>query len=294
MVRSLEKDIFKNGSTTYYWSSKFFPKSVRDDVFKLYSFVRVVDDMVDSIPADIGRFDAMLKRWKTVKKQLKSKQIPTPLDDSVDEKVLANIAYIVHRFDCDTAWVDSFLASMKMDVDKRVYEKLDDTIDYMYGSAEVIGLFMVKILKLPGQGMGASKPEPEVMRYARMQGRAMQYINFLRDIAEDIELGRCYFPARTLKKHGLKDLSQKSAQSNPNAFKELMNEQLSLYEQWQAEADKGLSYIPKRLRIPLQTATDMYNWTASEIKKNPFIVYEKKLKPKKRRVIRTAALKTIN
>jgi len=68
-----------------------------------------------------------------------------------------------------------------------------------------------------------------------------------------------------------------------------MHEQLDLYEQWQTEADKGFSYIPKRLRMPLQTATDMYNWTAKEIRKNPMIVFDTQLKPNKSRVLRTAA-----
>ena len=288
-MRNLEKDIFKNGSTTYYWSSKFFPKGIRDDVFKLYSFVRVVDDMVDVIPAESKRFNRICLRWRTIKKELKQNKVSKPLDDSVDEQVLANFAYIVHRYDCDTSWVDSFLASMKMDIDKRDYKTLDDTIDYIYGSAEVIGLFMAKILQLPGQGTGSKRPEPEVLRFARLQGRAMQYINFLRDIAEDVELGRCYFPLGTLEKYGFKDLKEVSANSNPEAFKAFMHEQLSLYEEWQSEANKGFSYIPKRLRIPLQTATDMYNWTAKEIKKDPFIVYEKQIKPKKRRVLKTAA-----
>lgn len=292
-MSTIEQNIFKNGSTTYYWSSKFFPKGVRDDVFKFYSFVRVVDDVVDQIPADEKRFNRFLSRWGTIKQQLADSSVPSQLDESVDERVLSNIAYIVHRFDCDPAWVDSFLASMKMDVDKRSYETIEDTIDYMYGSAEIIGLFMARILRLPGQGLSISKPEPEVLRTARMQGRAMQYINFLRDIDEDNQLGRLYFPKRTLKNHGLEDLSHETAQSHPEAFKAFMHEQLDLYDQWQTEADKGFSYIPKRLRIPLQTATDMYNWTAEEIRKNPFIVFEKKVKPSKSQVVKTIAKNSI-
>jgi phytoene synthase len=283
-MSSLEKDIFKKGSTTYYWSSKFFPKGVRDDVFKLYSFVRVVDDMVDSIPADIKRFNRMRKRWSTVKAELKKGNVPKALDDSVDETVLANMAFVVHRFECETQWVDAFLDSMQMDVDKKKYTTLEDTLDYIYGSAEVIGLFMARIMQLP------IKP----YEYAKMQGRAMQYINFLRDIDEDNQLGRCYFPESSLKKYDLKDLSKKTALGSKVNFKKFMLEQLSLYEQWQTEANKGFSYIPKRLRIPLQTATDMYNWTAKEIKKDPFVVYEKKIKPKKTKVLKTAAKNTIN
>jgi 15-cis-phytoene synthase len=278
-MRNLEKEIFKQGSTTYYWSSKFFPKNVRDDVFKLYSFVRVVDDMVDCIPPEIGRFERIKKRWKTVKRDLEKGIVTKPLDDSVDERVIANIAYVVHRYECETEWVDAFLDSMQMDVDKKQYEKLEDTLEYIYGSAEVIGLFMAKIMQLP------IKP----YEYARMQGRAMQWINFLRDIDEDNALGRIYFPKKTLEKFGLKDLKKGTANANPDNFKRFMNEQLNLYDQWQTQADKGLSYIPKRLRAPLQTATDMYNWTANEIRKDPFIIYSKKVKPKKRRVLKTAA-----
>jgi phytoene synthase len=291
-MSSIEQNIFKNGSTTYYWSSKFFPKGVRDDVFKFYSFVRVVDDVVDQTPADEKRFNRFLSRWGTIKKQLAVGNVPTQLDGSVDERVLSNIAYIVHRFECDPAWVDSFLASMKMDVDKRSYLTIEDTIDYMYGSAEVIGLFMARILRLPGQGLAIVNPEPEVLRTARMQGRSMQYINFLRDIDEDNQLGRQYFPEDALKKHGLKDLSHKTAQSNSESFIAFMHEQLDLYELWQVEANKGFSYIPKRLRIPLQTATDMYNWTAQEIRKNPMIVFEQKVKPSKVQVL-TRATKNI-
>lgn len=292
-MASLEREIFKDGSTTYYWSSKFFPKGARDDVFKLYSFVRVVDDFVDTTPQEKDRFFAMRRRWETVKKQLKKNELPGALDDSVDERVLANIAYVVHRFNCDPAWVDAFLDAMEKDLNTSEYKTLDDVIEYIYGSAEVIGLFMARVLRLPGQGKALTSPEPDVFLYARMQGRAMQWINFCRDIAEDNELGRCYFPKRTLKQFGLKDLSEKTAHEHKDSFKAFMHEQINLYEEWQHEANKGFSYIPKRMLVPLKTAVDMYNWTAEEIKKDPFIVYSKKVKPTKKRIVSTIAKNSV-
>lgn len=269
---SVEKDIFKAGSTTYYWSSKFFPKKVRDDVFKLYSFVRVVDDYVDQPKPDVESFEHIVHRWGTAKKDLANFHA---LDESVAERVLQNIVYIVHRYECDTLWVDAFLASMQMDIDKREYKTLDDTLEYIYGSAEVIGLFMASILGLP----------EESYESAKMQGRAMQFINFIRDIDEDITLGRRYFPEQDLKKFGLTDLSKKEAQKNSEAFVSFVQYQINRYEQWQAAADGGVEYIPKRLRIAVRTATKGYNWTAEEIKKNPITIYEKKVKPRKRRLV---------
>ncbi len=269
---SIERDIFKNGSTTYYWSSKFFPKKVRDDVFKLYSFVRVVDDYVDKPKPDVESFKYIVHRWKTAKRDLAGFD---PLDDSIAERILQNIVYIVHRFNCDPAWVDAFLASMQMDVNKRQYKTLDDTLEYIYGSAEVIGLFMVKILDLP----------EESHEFAMMQGRAMQFINFIRDIDEDIALGRRYFPDKDLKEFGLESLVKDEVEKNPEKFQSFMNLQLTRYTEWQSQADKGLAYIPKRLRVAVKTAVDGYNWTAEEIHKNPMIIYEKKVKPRKRQLV---------
>lgn len=280
---SVEKDIFKNGSTTYYWSSRFFPKGVRDDVFKLYSFVRVVDDYVDQVPSDVKSFENIERRWKTIKKDLAKGKVTAPLDGSVSERVLANIAYIIHRHSCDTAWIDAFLHSMRLDVQKHQYRSLKDTLEYMYGSAEVIGLFMARILNLPEESLEA----------ARLQGRAMQYINFLRDIAEDDSFGRCYFPENEYKKYGLKNLSEEEARDKPKMFCDFMHAQLLRYANWQTEANSGFIYISKRMRVPLQTAVDMYNWTAQQLKEDPLIVFEKKVKPRKRQVIRRAVRRTV-
>lgn len=279
----LETAIFKKGSTTYYWSSRFFPTGVRDDVFRFYSFVRVVDDCVDSVPADSARFSTLNRAWQQANRQTSFDTTPRP-DDTIDQRVIKNIVFIVRRYHCDPAWIESFFASMQADLDKKRYRTLDDTLWYIYGSAEVIGLVMSKILALP----------PEAAHAAQMQGRAMQFINFLRDIAEDNALGRCYFPEADLKKFGLKDLTQATATQQPEAFKDFMHFELERYQQWQAEAYQGYHFIPRRLRIPLATATDMYNWTAQQLAANPTVVFSHKVKPPKRLVLQTALAKSLS
>lgn len=285
MAKKIEREIFKTGSTVYYNSSRFFPKGVRDDVSKLYSFVRVVDDYVDMIPPDIESFKYIVRRWQAVRRKGDFGRFE-PQDDSVAEKVLGNICYIIHRFECDPAWIDAFLRSMAMDIrpNPKRFQTIKDTMVYMYGSAEVIGLLMAKTMQLPNAAS----------HFANIQGRATQYINFIRDINEDNELGRCYFPAAELKKFGLSDLSEATARANPKAFEKFMHFQLKRYRAWQHEANKGFQYIPKRLRISIRTAADMYEWTAKQIEKNPFIIYEKKVKPKRSRVVRRAARRVVN
>lgn len=273
-MSSLEKTIFKNGSTTYYFSSKFFPKSVRGDVFKLYSFVRTADDYVDNVPQNKKEFKILRGLWEDAIDELNFNSEPSALD-SINERVVKNMVHLARTYRFDTGWVDAFLDSMQADIDKKQYTSLDGSLWYTYGSAEVIGLMMARIL-----GVADS-----ALPFAAMQGRAMQWINFIRDIDEDTKLGRCYFPREDLDKFDLKDLNEKTVRANTEAFSEFVKFQLARYEKWQNKANQGFKYIPRRLQVPLKTAVENYNWTARQIAKNPLVVYEKQLKPRKSRVI---------
>lgn len=122
----------------------------------------------------------------------------------------------------------------------------------------------------------------------------MQWINFIRDIDEDNHLGRQYFPSEDISSCELKDLSAESAKKHPEAFEKFIHKQISRYQTWQDEASIGHAYIPRSLRIPVKTAVDMYNWTAMKIAEHPQLVFEKKLKPSKTRVMARAAWRSIN
>jgi len=266
LSRDIQKkfeEIFREGSTTYFNSSIFFPKSVRKDVFILYGFVRVADNFVDTIPQQREEF---LNFRHLYEEALSGKK--------VDNFVIEYFVDLMERKEFKPEWVDAFLHSMELDLTKKVYNSLNETLEYIYGSAEVIGLFMAKILDLPEKAYFA----------AERLGRAMQYINFIRDIKEDIKLGRRYFP---LGDYDLKNLTKEEAINNKEEFERFFRDQIKLYFKWQEEAEKGFKYIPKRYWIPIQTASDMYKWTALKIKENPFIVYEEKVKPSKGRIIRT-------
>ncbi len=266
-MKSVEEQIFQAGSTTYYVSSKFFPKAIRQDVFGLYSFVRTADNYVDAVPQQTKKFHNLRSLWDGQKKST---------TDSLDVRVVGNMRHVQHAYAMDPLWTEAFLNAMEADLTKKAYKTLPDTLEYVYGSAEVIGLMMARIMDLPTEANEA----------ARLQGRAMQWINFVRDIAEDNAFGRCYFPQVDLKQHGLADLSQQTAQDNPDGFRQFITMQLDRYDEWQAAAEKGFHYIPRRYRIPLQTAADMYNWTAQQIRQNPYVIYQTKVKPRKRQVMR--------
>ncbi|HYH75365.1 MAG TPA: phytoene/squalene synthase family protein [Candidatus Saccharimonadales bacterium] len=271
-----EAQIFRQASTTYYWSSRFFPKTVREDVFKLYSFVRTADDCVDSVPQQRAAFKALRRAWEQASADPHFDTTVAP-DDTLNVRVIKNMVYVYKKHGFDYAWVTAFLDAMQADLDGKTYATLEDTLWYVHGSAEVIGLMMAKIMNL----------SPAAYEAAMLQGRAMQWINFIRDMHEDALLGRCYFPAEELVRFGLPDVSAETAATHKAPFKKFVHFQIAQYQAWQTAASAGMHHIPRRPRIALKTAVDMYNWTGRVIARRPHAVFDGKIKPSRYRVIGT-------
>lgn len=250
--------IFRQGSLTYFYSSVFFPVEIRSEVSSLYAFVRTADDLVDCLPQDGEGFFALRDRFRAAAS-----------GGHTGDAVVDSFASLMRKKRFERRWVDSFLRSMEMDLEGREYRRLRDTEEYMYGSAEIIGLMMARILRL----------NDEAHPYARMLGRAMQYVNFIRDIQEDFSLGRCYFPKEDLEEHGLANLSPRTIREHGERFAAFIKVQALRYRSWQVEAEKGYDLIPRRYLVPIKTASDMYQWTASEILRDPQAVLKRKIKP---------------
>jgi len=265
--------IFKQGSRTYFYSSLFFPTKIRRKVFILYAFVRKADNFVDQIPQDKDGFYRFIqefeKGWK---------------GEHTGDIVVDSFVIMAKNHAFEKSWIDAFLHSMEMDLTHRVYHTLDDTLEYIYGSAEVIGLFMAKILGL----------SEKCFEHAKFLGRAMQYINFIRDINEDNKLNRLYFPREELDAFGLDNLNADYIMKHKDAFCSFIEKQLERYCGWQEWAEMGYIYIPRRFLIPVKTASEMYKWTGRKIHEDPFMIYELKVKPMVSQIIKNTLFNIID
>ena len=261
---TLHAQIFSGGSKTYYNSSRIFPPAIRKDVFTLYAFVRVADNLVDDLPQQADEFRAFRERWRNA-------LAGQPAGDMVIDPFVA----LGKRVGFDPQWTEDFLGAMESDLGTVRINSLDEVLRYTWGSAEVIGLYMMRILGLP----------EAAHETACLMGRSMQFINFLRDVAADHGLGRRYLP---LGGSGLTELTPEGAASNPEAFCAFMRAQTALYTGWQRAAQKGYRYLPWRFRLAVKTASDLYNWTAEVIMRDPMEVWRRKIKPSKGRILLTA------
>ncbi len=234
--------------------------------------MRKADDYVDSVPQQAEAFYNFKDRYRTAMK-----------GEETGDIVVDSFVNLIERRGFEEGWVDSFLASMEADLYVSSYDTLEDLKAYLYGSAEAVGLMMAKIMGLPPVAYGC----------ARHLGRAMQYVNFIRDIEEDLALNRTYFPQEDLAEHGLEGLDYGLVSSRPVGFRNFIDQQILRYRDWQETAERGFVYIPRRYLIPIKTASEMYKWTARVIRQDPFIVYERKVKPSVLKIVSQIGYNTL-
>jgi phytoene synthase len=258
MINSIFFNIFRKGSKTFFYSSLFFPAEVRDDVFTFYSFVRTADDFVDTIPQQ-------RKAFLSFKKQLQS----ALNNKTTNHPIITSFVEVSKKYSFKQSWIKSFMAAMESDLKPKKTITDKQLNSYIYGSAEVIGLMLANIFKLDKKSYSAAKK----------MGKAMQLINFIRDIDEDNALGRIYFTKKDLKLFGLKDLNYETTHSNSEKFKKFIHFQVKKYRQINNQGKEGFKFLPIELLIPVKTATNMYEWTAQQIANDPFIIYRTKVKP---------------
>lgn len=167
-------------STSFSKAVSFLDPDIRDAVYALYGFVRLADEIVDTF----HDFD---------KKYLLD-EFEKEFDDSLRmgislNPVLNSFVITVNKYKIDDELIRAFLKSMEMDLFKTNHNSREETDEYIYGSAEVVGLMCLKIFV-----KGNVELYKELLIPAKKLGAAFQKVNFLRDIKNDTELlNRKYF-----------------------------------------------------------------------------------------------------
>lgn len=174
------KLITQRYSTSFSLGIKAFDKKYRNPIYAIYGFVRYADEIVDTFH-EFNKED-LFKNFKA------DTYLAIALKISLNP-VLHSFQYVVNKYNISHDLIEAFLHSMEMDIDKSKYDP-EQYNEYIYGSAEVIGLMCLMVFC-----EGDQKIYDELTPYARSLGAAFQKINFLRDIKSDYqERGRVYFP----------------------------------------------------------------------------------------------------
>ncbi len=180
------KLVTKNYSTSFSLAVYMLSPSIRDAIYSIYGFVRFADEIVDSFHG-FDKEDLINDFEKEYYKSFKAGISLNPILNSFQQTV--------KEYNITDDLIQAFLKSMKLDLVKSDYDTQDEYEDYIYGSADVVGLMCLKVF-VKGNATRYEQLKGEAMRL----GSAFQKVNFLRDLKDDnLVLNRNYFPGVDLK-----------------------------------------------------------------------------------------------
>lgn len=177
---SISEVITKKYSTSFSLGILALKPTIRPAIYAIYGYVRLADEIVDSFHGYDK--EKLLRRLKI--------ETQHAIEDGISiNPILQSFQETVNRYKIDQDLIDQFLHSMEMDLQQVDYNS-DLYKEYIYGSAEVVGLMCLQVFT-----EGNKEKYNELKPYAMKLGSAFQKINFLRDLKDDYHiLGRTYFP----------------------------------------------------------------------------------------------------
>ena len=234
------KVVTESYSTSFSLATKMLSPSIRQDIYNIYGFVRFADEIVDSFH-DYNKEELLNNFEKELTYALTNKISLNPILNSFQKTV--------NKYNIDTNLINAFLKSMRWDLDKNIYLNKSEFNEYIYGSADVVGLMCLKVFVVGNEKMYEDLKVP-----AMALGSAFQKVNFLRDLKADHEgLNRSYFP----------DL-------NIENFDEISKKKILIdIENDFSEALKGIFNLPKSARFGVCTAYKYYLKLLKKLKKTP-------------------------
>jgi 15-cis-phytoene synthase len=240
------RELHKHHGRTYYLATRLLPAWKRRHVHALYGFTRSADEIVDRTealrPAErAAQLDEFAERFRR--------------GDTTDP-LLPAVLHTIAVFDMDHEDFTKFLRSMAMDLTVTSYQTYDDLLDYMEGSAAVIGTMMLPVL---GSSDPAAAREP-----ARQLGIAFQLTNFIRDVAEDLDRGRAYLPDEHLAKFGVTRADLEKRQATPD-IKALIRYEVSLAQEHYRAAAPGIPLLNPGSQACMRTAFRLYGGILDEV-----------------------------
>jgi len=231
--------VTKAYSTSFSMAVKMLAPSIRNAIYSIYGFVRFADEIVDSF----HEYD----KEKLIEEF--EQDYYKAYDDGISLNPILNAFQLtVKKYSIDDELVQAFLNSMKQDLHKNNYTKLEFD-DYIYGSADVVGLMCLKVFV-----NGDIAKYQELKESAERLGSAFQKVNFLRDLKDDMEvLQRSYFPDV--------NMSNLDTVSKEKIIMEI--------EEDFHQAYKGIKKLPKEAKFGVYTAYVYYRRLLIKLKRTP-------------------------
>ncbi|MEO0059717.1 MAG: All-trans-phytoene synthase [Bacteroidota bacterium] len=227
-------------STSFSTAVKMLAPSIQQDIYNVYGFVRFADEIVDS--------------FHDYNKELLFGIFEDSLATALQQKISLNpilnsFQHTVHKYKIPQNLIDAFMKSMKLDLSKKEYTTREEYNEYIFGSADVVGLMCLKVFV-----NGNNDLYDQLKSSAMRLGSAFQKVNFLRDLKADFDdLSRTYFPDT--------DLNALDEASKQKIIAEIEDDFDAGYE--------GIVNLPTDAKFGVYTAYVYYKKLLSKLKSTP-------------------------
>lgn len=236
-------------STSFCSAIRLLHKDLQTPIYNIYGFVRFADEIVDTFH-DYNKGELLAEFKAETYKAIKRGISVNP--------ILQSFQLTVNEYQLSINLIDAFFRSMEFDLHKKSYD-IDGYKDYIYGSAEVVGLMCLSIF------CEKDKNRYEKLKpFAKSLGAAFQKVNFLRDVKADFQqLERTYFPEV--------DFLNFTTESKQNIEREIMDDFANAY--------KGIVELPLKARFGVYVAYKYYLSLFKKIKRTqPDKILERRIR----------------
>lgn len=232
--------VTKSYSTSFNSAVGMLSPKIRNDVHSVYGFVRFADEIVDSFHG--YNQEELLLDFE--------KEFYHALDIGVSlNPIINSFQFTVKKYNIDLELIEAFFKSMKMDLEKKDYNSIEEYKEYIYGSADSVGLMCLAIF------VDGDRSKYNALKESAMHlGSAFQKVNFLRDLKDDMDiLERKYFPNM--------DLKNLDAQTKEDIILEIERDFI--------EAKAGILRLPNVAKFGVYTAFVYYKRLLRKLKQTP-------------------------
>ncbi|WP_278236261.1 squalene/phytoene synthase family protein [Isoptericola sp. AK164] len=234
--------VIERYSTSFGWACRLLGPDVREHVRAVYALVRVADEIVDDMaaPLTVDERAALLD------------DLEREVDAAVRRGRSTNLvvhafAVTARRYGIGAELTAPFFASMRTDLTVTEHDP-DSFARYVHGSAEVVGLMCLRVFT-GGDDAAYARLAPGAARL----GAAFQKVNFLRDLADDLDdRGRAYFP-------GYDD-------DFDDAVRDRLLDDIDADL---ATASAAIAELPRSSRVAVRVAHDLFAELSSRLRATP-------------------------
>jgi phytoene synthase len=249
-LAAASRETIQKGSQSFAAAAALFDPQTRADAEMLYAWCRHCDDVIDG--QALGHDREMVDQAEVEQRlvDLYARTRAALAGEPMDDPAFAAFREVARRRAIPEAYPIALIDGFAMDVEGRRYETIEDTLDYCWHVAGVVGVMMAIV-------MGVKPGDLATLRRAQDLGLAFQLTNIARDIVEDAQNDRVYLPADWLAQAGVPETAIADPQRRA-AVAGLARRLVELAEPYYASARWGLRGLPVRSAWAVAAARGVY------------------------------------